>query len=442
MPWEHELATQVLEHLTAAAGDAGLPPVAPASSEDVAALAELRDALVPWGVREDLSFLWSTVDLKTLPAQVAGVVPHSPREALAHWLAAVASPGRQPVNLLQVGAGESTVVVADLLAAGGLWHGVCGGDELSFFAPMVGQWVSVMAKAIEDGCFETRSVGLRPVAHIDGDVYRRLMAERIVGGAAHLLPVCSRAEARWPAHWTASPPDREAWRARQGRPLDLPAQADHAAHEQPLPRALARLGRACEAIGLRKPAVATDSHGDAVADVAARLGPWQLPAELRTLWSSVDVRTIPVHAFDEPVDAASALELTGGGADPANLLLVGYEHHDCLGVDVLSGDGAIWQWNLVDGDFVLFARSLGEWFDLQAELLEAGRWSLRQGGWRDDLYEVAEIALDDYLAALAARLGLDRADELPSVAREADGWPAGWTTDMPGREGPPTSSAV
>ena len=74
----------------------------------------------------------------------------------------------------------------------------------------------------------------------------------------------------------------------------------------------------------------------------------------------------------------------------------------------------------------MFARSLGEWIDLQSELLELGQWIKRPGGWRDDLLDVAEIDLDAYREALARRLEVT-ADELPIVPRQSGGWPAHWT---------------
>jgi hypothetical protein len=430
MQWEHEFMRKVLEEVARAAADAGLSAVAPARDDDVDAVAEFQQALGPWPLPEDLAYLWRTADPTTLPMQVRGLAASRARESLESWRSLIAGSAVEPVNFVTVGTGEGRILGTDLLGGGSVWIWGSVGDECDFFAPKVGQWLSVMAAAVADGRFTRRVVGSAEIADVELDVYRGLLAKR-VHTSPEMLGTASRRPGSWVGHWTAEPPDLEDWRARQGRPLAVPASKRlRAGDRQPrVTEALDRLERDCVAAGLRVPARASENQHQ-LSEVAARVLPWPLPDELTTLWSRIEPRTIPVYVYVELLEPLGALELVevpGGDDEPANLLCVAYEAHDCLAVDIHpQSGGALWLWNQVDGDFGLFARSLGEWIDLQCELLELGQWIKRPGGYRNELFDVAEIELDAYREALARRLEVTT-DELPAVPRHSDGWPAHWT---------------
>jgi hypothetical protein len=201
-------------------------------------------------------------------------------------------------------------------------------------------------------------------------------------------------------------------------------------------RSLQRLQEALKKAGLRDPAPA--SNEAAIAAFNTALSPWRLPSGLVAYWSAVDGPTLPVRIeFLEPQGPSAAIEFWEDMTElhqPMNVALLAYENQWCAAVQLDTDQavgGTIWSWYLVDGGFDLLARSVGEWLDIQAELVEQGAFSIRGSGWREDLYDAAYIERDAYRARLARRLGLASADDIPTIGRDPAVWPAHWAIDKP-----------
>lgn len=199
----------------------------------------------------------------------------------------------------------------------------------------------------------------------------------------------------------------------------------------PVSQALPRLRGALKTAGLREPAPAGSQA--AIAGFTAAVRPWRLPAELVEFWSAVDGPTLPVRAgFLEPQGSSLAREFWDDMVElhqPMNVALLAYEHQWCAAVELHTDQavgGTVWSWYMVDGDFELLARSVGEWLDIQAELVERGAFTINAAGWRDDLYDAAYIERDAYRGELARRLGVPGPAHIPTVAREPAAWPSHW----------------
>ena len=67
-------------------------------------------------------------------------------------------------------------------------------------------------------------------------------------------------------------------------------------------------------------------------------------------------------------------------ADPPALLQIAYESHQCMSAELdqpgVAG-GALFEWNLVDGDFERRFNGLEDWLTYLTELLAAGRFSVQ-----------------------------------------------------------------
>jgi hypothetical protein len=198
--------------------------------------------------------------------------------------------------------------------------------------------------------------------------------------------------------------------------------------------AVASLEQALTQAGLRQPAPAKTAQD--LESVARAVAPWRIPHALHHFWSKFDPGTVPVYAPIQPVGAEQALKFwqsSREGQQPMNFLLIAYESHQCLAIELNStgADGPCWYWYLVDGGFTYVASSLTQWIDTQAEMLIDGCFDRIDGGWAEDLYDVA--ALDDqaYRERTAKHLGLTGADALPSVSREPEDWPELWAVSRP-----------
>ena len=147
------------------------------------------------------------------------------------------------------------------------------------------------------------------------------------------------------------------------------------------------LADALEAGGVERPAPPPEPFDLDAID--AELAPMSLPAHVRRFWERIDPRRLRLWAYPQPVTPDFALgswkenrdEFPGSA--PLALLMVGYESHQCMSVELDSpfgSGGALFEWNLVDVGFHLRYRELSDWLDRMTKLLAAGEFERREGG--------------------------------------------------------------
>jgi hypothetical protein len=141
---------------------------------------------------------------------------------------------------------------------------------------------------------------------------------------------------------------------------------------------LAALSRA----GAPAPVVPTDLS--ALSDLERTIAPLRVPGAVRRFWQRVAPETLGIDTYPRLHGPEFALESwlmsrEFGDADPPALLQIAYESHDCMSAELDQPDvagGALFEWNLVDGDFERRFNGLEDWLTYLTELLAAGRFSV------------------------------------------------------------------
>lgn len=149
--------------------------------------------------------------------------------------------------------------------------------------------------------------------------------------------------------------------------------------------ALERLGRALDRVGVPRWRPPADLAG--LQALEAAIVPMRLPADLRELWRRIDATTLSVRPPLELVDPASALQSwriardEAPEAQPTTLLLIGSESLWCLSAELaVDGQpgGALFEWDIVHGDFHRRFDGVAGWLVHIAAQLENGRFELRE----------------------------------------------------------------
>jgi hypothetical protein len=194
--------------------------------------------------------------------------------------------------------------------------------------------------------------------------------------------------------------------------------------------AIDRLDEALRAVGVA--GLEPPSDVGPVAEIAEAVAPYVLPEELRRFWERVDAERLHVHTFPKVGSPATALSQLGIAREvvapvpiglPPILLPVDYASH-CFGVIELGTErdegGSFLEFEFEN--IPLVSRSVADWLDLVAELLDEGSFEL-QDGW-------AEL---DHPAVLAKRLARLESSgphpvygDLRSIPAELHLWPAHW----------------
>ena len=138
--------------------------------------------------------------------------------------------------------------------------------------------------------------------------------------------------------------------------------------------------------GVEAPRAPADSPPLAAIDDT--IAPMSLPPQLRRFWERIDPRTLRVWAYPQPTTPEFALDSWRSqraefpGIAPAALLLVGYESHACMSVELdtpFSSGGSVFEWRLDDRGFYLRYHELSGWLDRMTELIRAGEFERHEG---------------------------------------------------------------
>lgn len=152
--------------------------------------------------------------------------------------------------------------------------------------------------------------------------------------------------------------------------------------------ALDLLGGALSAVGAQRPS--PPSALSQLEELEAAIAPMRLPSDVRRFWQRVDPATLRADTYPRLHGPDFALHCwrTGLAAyQPAALVQVAYSSHQCMSVELDIGEiagGALFEWNLVDGDFHRRFNRLGEWLVCIAALIESGsfrRFDSSSGPW-------------------------------------------------------------
>lgn len=194
--------------------------------------------------------------------------------------------------------------------------------------------------------------------------------------------------------------------------------------------AIDRLDDALQAAGLRGFEPPRDAT--LLAEIAERVAPYALPADLARFWERVEPESVAILTFPKPGGPADALELHRMLRDvdapvpiglPPVLLPVDYASH-CYGVVELASEwtegGTILEWDFDDAPLV--SRGVADRIDLLAELVAEGNFE-REG----DL-----LVIDHLVEQERRRVRLDASALDPvfgdrhAVPMELESWPAHW----------------
>lgn len=115
-------------------------------------------------------------------------------------------------------------------------------------------------------------------------------------------------------------------------------------------------------------------------ELQAAVSPYRIPQEVLDFWREVDVDTMRLEPDPLLATPESALafwrETSSDGTPFAPLLLIGYESHDCMSVELAVGDldgGALFEWAVSLGTgFTRRHNSLPEWLADIAKRIDGG----------------------------------------------------------------------
>jgi hypothetical protein len=173
-----------------------------------------------------------------------------------------------------------------------------------------------------------------------------------------------------------------------------------------------------------------------VRKLQAAVAPMGMPQELVRFWQLVDVDTLRVAPFPRPCSPEFALTMWEMDRDefasmnPLACVLVGYESHDCMAVELDVGavkGGALFEWFLSDpSGFTRRFDTLGDWLAYAAELISHGLF-VRQSGERGTWLVVPPYERREEADALRPALGVHpvHGTEL-HVSPDILEWPAHW----------------
>jgi hypothetical protein len=107
----------------------------------------------------------------------------------------------------------------------------------------------------------------------------------------------------------------------------------------------------------------------------------RIPADVRRFWQRIDTRTLRVqpdpgwHGPDFALTSCRMSRDEFPSAQPLALVQIAYTSHQCMSAELDVGDragGALFEWNVVDGDFVRRFNGIAEWLTYVQQLVEAG----------------------------------------------------------------------
>lgn len=200
--------------------------------------------------------------------------------------------------------------------------------------------------------------------------------------------------------------------------------------------AVERLGAACRAAGIDppRPPEDVDALDTVLAEIRAEVAPLRLPADVERFWRLVDLSTLRVSPWPEPMQPRYALDSwrmhrdDSPGTCPRLLFPFGYASHSYLLVELDDGDGGghLFSWGYGGEPFVLRHASLVDLLDLTAAFVEAGHLELREHEGRPWVLFDPEHRWDAAARERLARRPPHPRLAGPTVAEDVDAWPPYW----------------
>jgi hypothetical protein len=132
-------------------------------------------------------------------------------------------------------------------------------------------------------------------------------------------------------------------------------------------------------VGLPRPDAPADPQ--ALQALETELAPLRVPGEVRRFWERVDAHTLrlnsgtPLHGPDFALTTWRWTRDEFRALQPMALLQIGYDSHQCMSAELEFGDdpgGALYEFNVVDGDFTRRFSSLADWLRYLSLLIESG----------------------------------------------------------------------
>jgi hypothetical protein len=184
------------------------------------------------------------------------------------------------------------------------------------------------------------------------------------------------------------------------------------------------------------PASVAPPNLSALHELEATIAPLRVPRAVQRFWQRIEPERLGVHTYPRLRGPELALrswlksrdELVA--AEPTALLQIAYESHQCMSVELdqpgVAG-GALFEWNVVDGDFERRFNGLETWLTYLSELLDAGRYSAEEALPRGRVVVVPGV--DDWELEPSWRPSLPShpLDGLAThVGRDILEWPEHW----------------